>query len=123
MEPSKLKEILDQHKLWLDGKGGQRANLEYANLSDANLHGANLSGADLLGADLTGADLTGADLTGAYLKDANLTGADLTGTPLDKKEKLPEVSSVKLQTSTRQSLEKLANEHGFKIDSISLSFI
>ncbi len=83
MEASELKEILDQHQLWLDGKGGQRANLEGANLSDANLHGANLSGADLFFADLTGADLTGADLTGAYLWGADLTGANLNGANLE----------------------------------------
>ena len=92
MEKSKLKEILEQHKLWVDGKGGKRANLGYANLSranlkDANLSRANLSGAILKGAylrdaylegaNLTGADLINADLEGADLEYANLQGADL----------------------------------------------
>ena len=82
MEASELKEILDQHQLWIDGKGG-RANLIGANLEGANLHGANLSGADLFCADLTGAILTGADLTGAYLWRANLNGANLNGANLN----------------------------------------
>ena len=85
MEASKLKEILEQHRLWIEsaGKHGQRANLEYADLGGANLYGANLWGAyltraNLRGANLYRADLTGADLTGANLKDANLWGANLS---------------------------------------------
>jgi len=70
MEPSKLKEILDQHQLWLDGKGGQRANLE-----DANLTGANLRDANLRGANLECANLKDANINGASLKRANLSGA------------------------------------------------
>ena len=87
-----LKKILDEHLLWLNGKGGSRANLSNAdlrgaNLSNADLFGANLrcanlSGADLSGADLSGADLRGADLSGADLRCANLRGADLSGADL-----------------------------------------
>jgi len=72
METSKLNEILDQHKLWLDGKGGKRADL-----GGANLTGANLTGAYLGFANLNTTDLTGVDLTGANLTDANLTNAIL----------------------------------------------
>ena len=84
MKPSELKEILDQHQLWIDGKGGQRANLEDANLSGADLFCADLTGAILTGADLSGANLMGANLThasleGAYLHNANLEGANLAG--------------------------------------------
>jgi len=96
MEASKLKEILEQHQLWVSTKGkqGERANLTDANLTGANLYDANLrdanltrailTGADLYrailrGADLRGANLSGADLTGADLTGANLTGANLTG--------------------------------------------
>ena len=52
METYKLKDILDQHQLWIEsaGKHGQRANLKNA--------------------DLRGAVLSGAYLSGAYLKDA-----------------------------------------------------
>ena len=114
---TELKNILAEHKIWLEtgAKQGTRANLEGANLRDA---------------DLTDAYLTDADLTDADLTDADLTGANLTGTILDEKaekkeEKQPEVSPCKVANiaGTRQALEKLAKEHGMKIDSISLSFI
>ena len=99
MEASKLNQILEQHKFWIEsaGKHGQRANLEYANLTDANLEGADLDGANLEkanlekanltdanleGADLRGANLYGAKLRGANLKDANLSGANLSGADL-----------------------------------------
>ena len=77
MEASKLNLILEQHKLFLDGKGGKRADLRGANLTGANLGGANLLGANLTGANLTGANLTDAFLEGAFLEFANLTGANL----------------------------------------------
>lgn len=92
MDKDKLREILSQHKLWLSGSGGERANLRgadlrYADLSradlrDADLSGANLSGvclydADLCCADLSSANLCGADLSGADLTIANLCGANL----------------------------------------------
>ena len=89
MEASKLKEILGQHKLWIEtnGKQGERANLKGAflydaNLKDANLKDANLPTVNFSGADLTGAYLKGAILYGANLQGANLTGANLTGANL-----------------------------------------
>jgi hypothetical protein len=82
MEASELKEILEQHKLWLDGRGGKRAKLTDANLSRVNLYLANLSRADLKNANLTSADLSGAILTGANLRGANLRDATLTGAKL-----------------------------------------
>ena len=80
MEASKLKEILEQHKLWVDGNGGNggnRANLGYADFTGADLNGANLNDAYLIDADLSRADLRGANLTGAYLQYANLSNAIL----------------------------------------------
>jgi Pentapeptide repeats (8 copies) len=84
MEASKLKDILEQHKLWIEtnGKQGERANLKGAFLYDAILYDANLSHANLTGANLYRANLStvnfsGADLTGAYLKGAILTNANL----------------------------------------------
>ena len=79
MKSSELKEILEQHKLWLDGKGGSRANLSGADLTGANLTDADLRFANLWGANLTDANLTDANLGDANLGDANLTGAYLTG--------------------------------------------
>jgi hypothetical protein len=101
MEASELKEILEQHKLWIETNGaqGKRANLSGANLSGANLRDvdlwdanlthanlthANLRGANLRGANLGGANLTGADLNGADLCYANLTGANLIGANLTR---------------------------------------
>ena len=87
MEASKLNQILEQHKFWIDGRGGKRANLEGANLYGADLYGAdlwhaNLDGANLDGANLGYANLWGANLRYANLTDANLTDADLTGANL-----------------------------------------
>ncbi|MBQ6533651.1 MAG: pentapeptide repeat-containing protein [Opitutales bacterium] len=74
----KLKEIIEKHKLWLQGKaGGERADLRDADLRKADLRDAYLRGADLRKADLRAADLSGAYLRGAYLRDAYLRGANL----------------------------------------------
>ncbi len=45
MNKQELDKILEQHKLWLSGDGGGRANLRYANLDGANLRVADLRGA------------------------------------------------------------------------------
>ena len=86
MEQSKLNEILEKHKHWIneDCEGWQemRANLRVADLYGADLYGANLYGADLYGANLSGANLYGANLSGADLRGANLYGADLYGANL-----------------------------------------
>jgi hypothetical protein len=47
MTKEQLAAVLAEHKKWLIGEGGKRANLSYADLTDANLTDANLSGADL----------------------------------------------------------------------------
>ena len=78
MNSNELKEVLDKHTLFLEGKdGGERADLRYADLSGADLRDANLSGADLRDADLRDANLRGADLRSANLSDADLSDADL----------------------------------------------
>ena len=91
MDDKKLREILENHKHWLnedcDGWENMRAtlsgaDLRGANLREANLRGADLSGADLSGATLSGANLSEADLRGADLREANLSGADLRGADL-----------------------------------------
>jgi hypothetical protein len=82
MNKEELKVLLEQHRLYLYGEGGKKADLRGANLRGANLRGANLRGADLYGANLRGADLQGADLQGADLRSADLYGANLTGANL-----------------------------------------
>ena len=87
-----LPHILEQHRLWLRGEGGARANLiganligailSGANLIGANLSDANLSRANLIDANLSRANLIGANLIGANLSDANLGGANLGGANL-----------------------------------------
>ena len=78
-----LKEILEQHRLWLNSNGKEG---KCTNLTNVNLSGADLRRADLIGADLRRANLRRADLRGADLRGANLIGANLTDTILDKKE-------------------------------------
>ena len=106
MDQIEIKNILDNHKLWLDSnkQKGERANLTGANLTGANLTGAtlwdsDLTGANLKGANLTDANLTNANLVNAFLTYANLTGADLTGTSLWRANLtnaiLPDISWIK----------------------------
>lgn len=84
-----ISEILEKHKLWLDGKeGGERADLSGADLRGADLRRADLRRADLCEANLTGAIiywayLERADLRAANLRGASLHGADLSGTNLE----------------------------------------
>lgn len=47
MIKGELQDIIESHKKWLNGYGGERANLCGANLSGANLSRANLRGTDL----------------------------------------------------------------------------
>ena len=97
MTQEEIAAVLADHKLWVEGKGGQRADLRGADLQRAYLQRADLRGAYLQradlqraylqraylqGADLWGADLQGADLRGAYLQRADLWGACLQGADL-----------------------------------------
>jgi hypothetical protein len=90
MNQEELNEVLELHKMWLDGEPeGRRAYLYRAALRRADLRSlsfqrsylaeADLSGADLRGATLFGADLSKANLTGANLRKANLGRACLKG--------------------------------------------
>ena len=67
MTTEELNKILADHALWLENKGGERADLQWADIQGARLQWADLTGALLRGAQLQGADLTGAVLTGADL--------------------------------------------------------
>ena len=70
--PAEIAKILAEHKKWLTGDGGSRANLSGADLSGANLSRADLSGASLSGANLSRANLYGANLYGAIGCPPNL---------------------------------------------------
>ena len=89
MNADELQKILEDHALWLEGKGGAQADLSGADLSRASLSRASLSRASLSEASLDGADLRyasleGADLEGADLRWAILSGADLNCADLNK---------------------------------------
>ena len=74
MNSTELREILDEHKVWVTSfrESGSRADLCGADLRGANLRDADLRDADLRGANLRGANLRGADLCDADLRDADL---------------------------------------------------
>jgi len=82
MDKDKLKQILNNHKLWLDNKGGGRADLRRADFH-SDLRDANLRGSDLRGSNLSHSDLRDADLSYTDLRDAKLHGANLSGADLD----------------------------------------
>ena len=87
MTPTELAAVIMDHRMWLAGRGGKRADLRFASLSYANLRGANLRGADLSYANLSHANLYDANLRGAGLSyaslyDANLSHANLSGANL-----------------------------------------
>ena len=72
-----LNKILNDHKLWLEGKGDKYADLSYVNLSHTNLSHIDLRGANLAHTDLTGTDLSYTDLKHAKITNANLVHANL----------------------------------------------
>jgi hypothetical protein len=74
-----LAEILQKHKMWVDGEeGGERADLRGTNLRSADLRCTNLRYADLRSADLRSADLHYANLSYADLRSADLRYANLS---------------------------------------------
>lgn len=78
MTQEELDAVLADHKLWMEDKGGKRANLYGAKLDFADLKGASLCGANLNATNLHRAKMRNSDLNGASLNGANLYGADLT---------------------------------------------
>jgi len=72
MTHEQIKHTIENHRLWLVGEGGCRADLSGADLRSADLRSADLRSANLSGADLSGADLRSANLSGADLSRANL---------------------------------------------------
>ena len=84
MEKEQLQKILANHKNWLFGKEGEKADLSNADLSNADLSYANLNYANLIDADLSNASLIGANLSYANLSYANLSYASLIYADLSK---------------------------------------
>lgn len=82
-----LSEILEKHEKWLNGEGGEKADLRETDLRKADLHHADLEYANLYCADLRGSDfrdanLQCANLNSSDLRCANLYCADLRGSDL-----------------------------------------
>jgi len=69
-----LAKILEDHKKWLNGMGGERADLRRAVLNEA----------DMSGISLVGATLREAHLNEACLNRSDFGGADLVNTCLDR---------------------------------------
>ena len=78
-----LNKILKEHKLWLKGEGGKRADLENTNLKDVYLKNTNLQYANLKYADLECVNLRGANLRNANLKNVNLQYTNLAEVNLE----------------------------------------
>lgn len=83
MTKKELQEVLEKHRQWINGDGGERAVLRLADLEGADLRNADLMNADLSYARLNYACLQGANLKGANLQGADLREADLTGVIYD----------------------------------------
>lgn len=88
---AELREILRQHKLWLEsnGKSGVRADLRGADFTsgladNANLFGSELAGVELQRADLREINLCFADLSAVDLSSAELNQAKLAATWLPR---------------------------------------
>lgn len=82
MTKGELQDIIESHKKWLNGYGGERANLCGADLSDTDLRNVNLHHALLIHANLCNADLSCAIINAANLSYADLSGANLCYTNL-----------------------------------------
>ena len=122
---TELKNILDQHKLWIESeqKQGKQANLAYAILVDAYLVDANLIDANLDRANLKGANLKGANLIDANLVDANLVGANLEGTCLEgmgEPTKLQQEQVVGEAQTLRAKFDEFAKSLGLEIVTLSV---
>ena len=76
---AKIAAVLAEHKAWLEGNGGKRANLACADLAGANLACANLARANLAGADLACANLARANLARANLARAKINDKTAIG--------------------------------------------
>ena len=84
MNKNEIREMLEQHQLWLNNNGGKRADLRGIDLYGVDLHKANLRGAYLHSARLGGANLSFANLNYATLCNTDLHNANLWGASLSE---------------------------------------
>ena len=110
ISPDELKEILEQHRKWVEteGKEGKQADLNKANLQGAGLSWAHLQQANLRGAHLEQAILIGAQLQKADLWFAQLQGGDIQGANL---REVKDLTVAQIRSTTNYILAKLSNQH------------
>ena len=82
MTKEEIAAVLAEHKSWLEGNGGKRANMRYANMRGANMRYADMRGADMRYANMRyakmeGANMESADMEGAKMEGANMEGANM----------------------------------------------
>lgn len=133
MNAMELREILEQHRLWLNGEGGKRADLhdadlthvdlshvdlKYADLSYADLSYANLSHADMCYAKVCYANLSFSDMSYVRMHHANMYGVNLDGAKLDNVTYNGGTSFFVLQCPEEGSFigYKKAEEHIVKLE-------
>lgn len=133
MNAMELREILEQHRLWLNDEGGKRADLhdadlthvdlshvdlKYADLSYADLSYANLSHADMRNAKMCYATLSFSDMSYVMLHHANMYGVNLDGAKLDNVTYNGSTSFFVLQCPEEGSFigYKQAEEHIVKLE-------
>lgn len=98
---NKLKEMLYNHELWLNCRGGKKINLSYTDLSNIDLSDADLRYVDLSGADLSNANLSNTDLSGTNLSNANLIYANLINANLSNANlRYTDLSNIKINHCT-----------------------
>ena len=103
---NKLKEMLYNHELWLNCRGGKKINLSYTDLRYVDLRYtdlryANLSYTDLRYVDLRYTDLSYTDLSGADLRHTDLSNADLSYSNLSNADlRCADLSNIKINYRT-----------------------
>lgn len=111
---NKLKEMLYNHELWLNCRGGKKINLSYTDLSNIDL-----SDADLRYVDLSNSNLNNTDLRCANLSNANLRHTDLSNTNL----RHTDLSNADLSYSNLSNADlRYANLSNIKINYRTLGY-
>ena len=81
-----LNSILEQHKLWLENQGGERAQLGNTDLSNLALQDVDLRCANLIRTDFSGADLFRTDFSNAQVSDAAFKRKDTGNTIIELRD-------------------------------------
>lgn len=133
--PEQLEAVLEDHKLWLAGKGGRKADLRNAilsglvlrnlNLRGADLRGINLSGSTIVDSDLSGSAISYAKLRGSTIIDSDLRWVDLSGSDLSESDLSgSDLSEATLYwTNLRGTELKGTKLHGTKLSGVRLGII